>query len=127
MTLNPLVRAALPCAFVFTVALIACTSVGPTDVGPVASPAASVGPSPTLPEAEKKLIPTVQIAEAKGWPPGMKPTPATELAVNAFATGLTHPRWIYVLPNGDVLVAETNAPERPDDGKGLKGKVMKNM
>jgi glucose/arabinose dehydrogenase len=108
-------------------AMPACTSVGPTDTGPVASPATSIGPNPTIPEVEKKLIPTVQVAEAKGWPPGMKPTPATEIVVNAFATGLTHPRWVYVLPNGDVLVAETNAPVRPNDGKGIKGKVMKQM
>jgi glucose/arabinose dehydrogenase len=47
--------------------------------------------------------------------------------VTAFATGLEHPRWVYVLPNGDVLVAETNAPERPDEGKGVKGRVMKMM
>ena len=67
------------------------------------------------------------MAEAKGWPAGMKPTPATETAVNAFASGLAHPRWLYVLPNGDVLVAETNAPVRPDEGKGIKGKVMKKM
>ena len=42
------------------------------------------------------------------------------MAVNAFATGLDHPRWVYVLPNGDVLVAETNAPPKPEDGKGIK-------
>ena len=40
-------------------------------------------------------------------------------------TGLDHPRWLYVLPNGDVLVAETNAPPKPDDGKGIKGWFMK--
>ena len=57
----------------------------------------------------------------------MKPTAPAGVQVNAFATGFTHPRWIYVLPNGDVLVAETNAPERPDEGKGIKGKVMKKM
>ena len=127
MTNNPLVRAVWACVLVLTVALLACTSLGPTDTGPVASPETSIGPNPTFPEVQKKLIPTVQVAEAKGWPPGMKPTPATEIAVNAFASGLTHPRWIYVLPNGDVLVAETNAPQRPDDGKGIKGKVMKKM
>ena len=43
------------------------------------------------------------------------------MAVNAFATGLDHPRTVYVLPNGDVLVAESNAPPKPDDGKGIKG------
>jgi glucose/arabinose dehydrogenase len=61
------------------------------------------------------------IAPAKGWPDGAKPTPAPGLAVTALATGLDHPRWLYVLPNGDVLVAETNAPYRPEEGKGVKG------
>jgi len=127
MTNNPLVRAVWACVLVVSIALLACTTVGPSSTGPVASPDTSIGPNPTLPAVEKKLIPIVQVAEAKGWPPGMKPTPATEITVNAFATGLTHPRWIYVLPNGDVLVAETNAPVRPEDGKGIKGKVMKTM
>ena len=44
--------------------------------------------------------------------------------VAAFAADLDHPRWLYVLPNGDVLVAETNAPPKPDDGKGIKGWIM---
>src|SRR6187401_2295056 len=122
---NPLVRIALPCAFLSCVIIVACTSVGPTDTGPVESPQTSVGPNPTLPDPAKKLIPVVQVAEAKGWPAGMTPTPATETSVNAFASGLVHPRWLYVLPNGDVLVAETNAPDRPDEGKGFKGKMMK--
>jgi len=69
----------------------------------------------------------VQVAEAKGWPPGMQPKAPAGVKVQAFASGLTHPRWVYTLPNGDVLVAETNAPERPQDGKGIKGKVMKAM
>ena len=88
----------------------ALRSVPPTR-GPVESPQTSVGANPSFREPEKQLIPVVQVAEAKGWPAGMKPMPATELAVNAFATGLAHPRWLYVLPNGDVLVAETNAPD----------------
>jgi glucose/arabinose dehydrogenase len=67
------------------------------------------------------LIPTVNIATAKGWPEGGKPTAANGMAVNAFATGLEHPRTVYTLPNGDVLVAESNAPPKPDDGKGIKG------
>ncbi len=87
--------------------------------------AEGTGPTPTLPPPTKTLIPTVHIAPAKGWPPGAMPTPAAGLAVNAFAEGLDHPRWLYVLPNGDVLVAETNAPQRPADGKGLKGWAMK--
>ena len=86
---------------------------------------AGIGPNPTLPLPKRTLIPTVLIAPAKGWPEGAKPTPAAGLTVTPFATGLDHPRWLHVLPNGDVLVAETNAPPRPRDGAGLKGKVMK--
>ncbi|MFJ7283213.1 PQQ-dependent sugar dehydrogenase [Pseudomonas sp. NPDC099000] len=85
------------------------------------------GPSPKLPEPNKTLIPTVNIAPAIGWPDGAKPTAAAGTQVAAFAEGLDHPRWLYVLPNGDVLVAETNAPPKPDDGKGVKGWVMKKV
>jgi glucose/arabinose dehydrogenase len=84
---------------------------------------AGMGPRPTLPAPNPTLIPTVNIAPAKGWPGGAKPTAAAGLAVNAYATGLDHPRWLYVLPNGDVLVAETNAP--PKDNKGIKDWIMK--
>jgi glucose/arabinose dehydrogenase len=87
--------------------------------------AAGFGPNPTLPEPNKSLIPTLNIAPAQGWAEGAKPTTATGTAVNAFAKGLDHPRWIYVLPNGDVLVAETNAPPKPDDSKGIRGWVQK--
>jgi glucose/arabinose dehydrogenase len=86
---------------------------------------AGTGPNPTLPPPNSTLIPTVNIAPAKGWPAGGKPTAAAGLAVHAYATNLDHPRWIYVLPNGDVLVAETNAPPKPEDNKGIKGAVMK--
>jgi glucose/arabinose dehydrogenase len=89
--------------------------------------AAAMGPSPTLPEPTESLIPTVHIAPAKGWPNGARPTAANGFEVTALATGLDHPRWLYVLPNGDVLVAETNAPERPDEGKGVKGFVYRTM
>jgi glucose/arabinose dehydrogenase len=89
--------------------------------------AAVTGPNPTLVEPKPQLIPTFQIAPAKGWPPGTTPVVANGFAVNALATGLDHPRWLYVLPNGDVLVAETNGPERPDDRKGIKGWFMKKM
>ena len=82
---------------------------------------AGVGPNPTIPPPNTTLIPTVNIAAAKGWPDGTQPTPASDLAVNPYAAGLDHPRWLYVLPNGDVLVAETNGPPRPDDAKGIKG------
>jgi glucose/arabinose dehydrogenase len=70
------------------------------------------------------LAPTVQIAPARGWRDG-KPIAAPGFSVDAFATGLAHPRWLYVLPNGDVLVAETNAPPKPEDARGLKGAAMK--
>jgi glucose/arabinose dehydrogenase len=85
---------------------------------------AGYGPNPTLPEPNKQTIPEVQIAPAKPWAEGEMPVAGDGLQVNAFATGLDHPRWLYVLPNGDVLVAETNAPERPEDKKGLRGKLM---
>ncbi|WP_198683197.1 PQQ-dependent sugar dehydrogenase [Peristeroidobacter agariperforans] len=78
------------------------------------------GANPELPAPEKSLIPTVNVAEAKPWAADQAPTPAKGLAVSRFACGLDHPRWLYVLPNGDVLVAETNAPERPEDSKGIK-------
>jgi glucose/arabinose dehydrogenase len=87
----------------------------------------TVGASPRLAEPNETLIPTVKIAPAKGWPDGAKPLAAPGLEVVAFATGLAHPRWLYVLPNGDVLVAETNAPERPEESKGVKGRVMKKV
>lgn len=85
------------------------------------------GPTPTLPEPDKTLIPTVNIAPAVGWPKGAKPQAAPGTQVAAFAEGLDHPRWLYVLPNGDVLVAETNAPPKPDDAKGIRGWVMKRV
>ncbi len=90
-------------------------------------PVVGYGPNPQLPEPETPVVPTVNVVTAKGWPDGVKPQPAEGMVVTAFASGLDHPRWIYVLPNGDVLVAETNAPERPDDGKGVKAKVTQQL
>jgi glucose/arabinose dehydrogenase len=89
------------------------------------SEGAVVGPDPVLPEPNTSFVPTVEIAPAKGWSAGVKPQPASGLAVTALASGLDHPRWLHVLPNGDVLVAETNAPPRPNEHKGIKGMVMK--
>ena len=82
---------------------------------------AGMGPKPTLLAPVKTLLPTANTAKAIGWPAGAKPTAAPGLAVAAFAENLDHPRWLYLLPNGDVLVAETNAPPKPDDSKGVKG------
>ena len=84
------------------------------------------GPNPQLPAPVKTLIPTVNIAPAYPWPEGKKPVAAAGTTVRLFAGQLNHPRWVYVLPNGDVLVAETNSPERPlrTELLGIKGWVM---
>ena len=84
------------------------------------------GPDPVLAEPVKNVIPTVKVAQAIGWPANVMPTPAAGLGVNAFATGLVHPRWLYVLPNGDVLVAETNRPPTEDPPSDpIRGAFMK--
>ncbi len=101
-------------------ALVAC---GETATLPVSD---GTGPSPKLPAPNKTLIPTLNIAPAKGWPPGGKPVTAEGSTVGLFADKLDHPRWVYVLPNGDVLVAESNAPPKPEgsDSGGIRGWVM---
>lgn len=78
------------------------------------APESVSGAAPPLAEPEHALLPTVKIAPATGWKSGEMPTAANGMQVKAFATGLVHPRWLYVLPNGDVLVAETNRPPTPD-------------
>ena len=83
------------------------------------------GPNPKLPEPNHTLIPTVNLANASSWPAGAKPKPADGMNVVEFAGGLDHPRWLYVLPNGDVLVAETNAPPKPEDEQGIRGWIMR--
>jgi glucose/arabinose dehydrogenase len=90
-------------------------------------PEQGFGASPNLPAPKTTLIPTVHVAKATGWSDGATPTPAAGLAVNAFAAELQHPRWLYVLPNGDVLVAETDAPPKPDDGSGIRGFFQKKL
>src|SRR6266550_7111300 len=82
---------------------------------------AETGPHPVIPRPKESLIPVMKILKAVGWPGDETPIAGDGLTVRAFARGLDHPRWLYVLPNGDVLVAETNAPKRPDNGKGIKG------
>ena len=86
---------------------------------------AGTGPNPQLPAPVETLLPTVVVAEATGWPDGEIPRAAEGLAVNAFASGLDHPRMLYVLPNGDVLVAETAAPPQPGLTDSLMGWAMK--
>jgi glucose/arabinose dehydrogenase len=86
---------------------------------------AGTGPNPKLPPPVQTTLPTVVIAEATGWPDGQAPQAADGLAVNAFATGLDHPRMLYVLPNGDVLAAESAAPPQPGMTDGITGYLMK--
>ncbi|HKI64940.1 MAG TPA: sorbosone dehydrogenase family protein [Burkholderiales bacterium] len=112
------------CALSGTALLASC---GDTATLPVS---AGTDPEPVLPPPHETLLPTVNIAPAIGWPQGGKPAPAQGLTVSAFASGLDHPRWLHVLPNGDVLVAETNAPPKGEGaGGGIKawiaGLVMK--
>lgn len=92
--------------------LVACGS------GPALDPRVGFGPDPQLPEPRSGLFPVIKIAPAVGWPDGRMPTPAEGLRVQAFADGLDHPRWLYLLPNGDVLVAETAAPPKPEGQSG---------
>jgi glucose/arabinose dehydrogenase len=98
----------------FALALAGCGG------GAALDPMAGFGPNPVLPAPQRALIPVVNVAEAIGWPEGRTPTPAAGFRVQAFASGLDHPRWLYRLPNGDILVAETNAPPKPE---GLESKA----
>ncbi len=93
-------------------------------------PVLGYGPNPTLPEPSPQRVPTVKVAEAIGWPAGVAPTPAPGFRVQTFASGLDHPRWLYRLPNGDILVAESNAPPKPEGQSGgvrgwIQGLFMK--
>jgi glucose/arabinose dehydrogenase len=74
------------------------------------------GREPRFTEPRKEIIPTVRIAEPIGWAAGAAPVAAAGLKVTRFAEELDHPRSLYRLPNGDVLVAETNSPPRPAEG-----------
>jgi glucose/arabinose dehydrogenase len=81
------------------------------------------GVEPTLPNPRAETFPTVEIAEPIGWKQGEVPAAAEGLAVTRFADGLDHPRIIYTLPNGDVLVAESNRPEQ--NAQGIEGLIEK--
>ena len=92
---------------------------------PILSIAQTTGPEPTLPQPKRQVLPTLLIAPATGWTDTAAPTAAAGLAVTALARGLEHPRWLFVLPNGDVLVAESAAPPKPEDApSGIKDKIM---
>ena len=83
-----------------------------------------IGPHPKLVAQSQTFLPTVNVADAKGWPTGMTPKAAPGLAVNEFAGGLDHPRWLYALPNGDVLAAESQSPGTDKTGGSIKGKIQ---
>lgn len=87
----------------FALALVACSTACSTE--PL-SGVDGLGPHPVLPAPDQTLIPTVHVAAAVGWPQDTQPQAGPGMSVNAFASGLDHPRWLYVLPNGDVLVAD---------------------
>ena len=87
---------------------------------------AGMGPHPALPEPRTDFLPVVNIAPAVGWQSDAMPQPGKGLRVQPFAKGLDHPRWLYVLPNGDVLVAETNAPAKTEGG-GVKDWMAKRV
>jgi glucose/arabinose dehydrogenase len=109
---------------VVPLAALALAAVG---CGTAALPvAAGFGPTPVLPPPDPERLPRVEVAPARPWPPGTAPVPASGTHVARFAEGLDHPRWLLVLPNGDVLVAETNAPERPKRAElmGARGWLM---
>jgi glucose/arabinose dehydrogenase len=116
----PTIAARAGAGFLAVLALAACSS------GPALPPQAGYGPDPQLPAPRHQLIPTVKVANATGWLAGGAPRSAAGLRVTAFAAGLDHPRWLYLLPDGDVLVAETNAPAKKEPG-GIKAWVMKLM
>ncbi|MBO9717405.1 MAG: sorbosone dehydrogenase family protein [Pseudoxanthomonas sp.] len=126
---SPLLLALLaPC-----LALAGCISSPHPPVNPSGQPASTAsaavyppgtGPAPALPAPESSVLPVVEIAPAVGWPEGTGPTPAPGFTVTAFARGLDHPRTVLVLPNGDVLVAETNKPPAATPPEGLRPKAM---
>ncbi len=100
---------------------LGCTSV------PSGDTPSGYGVQPVLPAPQSQWIPTVSIAPAKGWPANTTPIPAPGLAVQSFANGLNHPRMVHVLPNGDVLVAESNAPAKENGNTGIREWIMKKV
>jgi glucose/arabinose dehydrogenase len=109
-------RAAL--AVLALLAAAACAPQKPDDSG-------TFGPNPTLRAPHGGMMPTLNNAKAVGWPAGAAPAPADGFAVTRYAEGLAHPRWLYLLPNGDVLVAESAS--KPSPGKGVETQIANNL
>lgn len=108
-------RAAAPLA---ALALVACGQ-GSTD------PFAGFGPKPQLPSPKTSLIPTLNARQAVGWPEGAAPIAPAGFTVTRYADGLAHPRWLLVLPNGDVLVSE--ASSEPSKAKGITASIANRL
>lgn len=111
-------RLKLPAALALAGLLAACTANMPSDR---IAEDAEYGTRPQLVAPDQALLPTINPRKAVGWDDGLAPTPARGLVVTAFASGLDHPRWLLALPNGDLLVAESNRPERSGGFSGIKG------
>jgi glucose/arabinose dehydrogenase len=86
-----------------------------------------IGPHPKLVAPAETFLPTVNVAEAAGWPAGATPKAADGLVVNEYAGDLAHPRWLAVLPDGDVLVAESDSPGTDKTGGAIKGKIQSQL
>jgi glucose/arabinose dehydrogenase len=99
---------------------LACASAAVSD----AERSPEYGPDPTLVAPASKIIPTVNVAPAKGWGEGGKPEAPNGMNVTEFARGLQHPRNLLKLPNGDILVVEADAPKKHDSGFSLKRWIM---
>jgi len=113
-------------AFAWSVMLVvSATAVGGCGATAQLAVADGTGAQPVLPAPRRSMVPTVNVVTARGWTGDQKPTSAEGTTVTAFARGLDHPRWLHVLPNGDVLVAEANAPPRPQYARGIKGWFLK--
>ena len=106
--------------FLLSSALVACqTTSSPADQ------ILSLGKNPILPAPSASMIPTINIAKASKWPDGVMPNVNNNFIINVYSKELVHPRWLYVLPNGDVLVAQSN--KQSSKSKGLKEVIAKHF
>jgi glucose/arabinose dehydrogenase len=112
---------ALSLSMTLTLSLAACAS-GAVDIGDT-----GLGPHPPLPAPQTSLLPTVNIAPVQARDSQSVPVAPQGFKVTAFASGLDHPRWVYPLPNGDLLVAESNAPAQHDEDQGIVGWIRKQV
>jgi glucose/arabinose dehydrogenase len=109
------------CCGLLTASFLTAISYGADDPATLSE----YGPSPVLAPPDESLIPTLHVAKAKPWEGQAMPRAARGTRVSVVARGLRHPRWLYVLPNGDILVAESDTPSKPDDARGIRGEVQK--